>query len=769
MLKKFWPLVLIFSIWVILFLPFLTKGLLPIPADIITGVYFPWLDYKWGYAVGVPVKNPLISDIPSLLYPWRTTAMRELGQGRLPFWNPYYFAGMPLLANFQSAAFSYVNLFFLFLPQPIAWSLGITLSPLLTMIFLYLFLREQKMSQLSSLLGGIIFALSGFEIAWLEYNVHGHTALFLPLLLLSLDKILKGGKKFWYFLLPVFIAWQIFAGYLPIVIYSYLICLFFVLYFYFWPQLREKKIAWRKYLGLGAGVAFGWLIALPQLLPGLELVKNSIRAIDPLVSASNASYLPLKNFATLLAPDFFGHPATGNYFGQAFYDNFYFFVGTGTLFLVLFSLFFLRRREIVFWWSVLFFSLILVFKNPMGLFLERMFFLSGGVAARALFMTDFALAVLAAWGIEEFLKNEKKGRIFLTLIVMGLLMTMAVWFSFQLANPVHQLVARRNLILPGAVFGFFSLLLAIQIFLPASWRSKSKRFLGILLVLATTAQLLYSARKYLPFSPSRLLFPSTPVIDFLKSEKKKSPEPFRVELGEVIPQNFLMPYGLETISGYDALLPKRIGEFLSFSETGKVGNKISRVQLIRNYQSSVFPLLNVKYVLAKKINEKGIYSPEGHPPGIFKEADFRLVFEDKTVQVYENLNFLPRAFWVYKARIIKDLKTLDEATFANLDLAREVVLEEEVSSLPGKEPTVKKVQWREYRPGRIVLDLESTEPGLVFIANNYYPGWRAKIDGRETKIFRANYTFQAVAVGQGRHQLIMEYSPFLFLEDWRQK
>lgn len=741
-----------------MFWPFFGRRLLPIPADIIAGLYYPWLDYKWGYTVGVPVKNPLISDIPSLLYPWRTAVINELAQGRLPFWNPYYFGGMPLLANFQSAAFSYVNLFFLFFPASLAWSLGIILSPFLTMLACFWFFREQKLSRLSAVLGAIVFSLSGFQIAWLEYNVHGHTVLFLPLILLSLQKILENKGKIWYPLLAVFIAGQIFAGYQPVVIYSYLICLFFVIYFYFLPQLKGRKIAWKKYLSLTMAVGTGWLIALPQLLPGLELAKNSIRAIDPLVVASNASYLPLKNFLTLLAPDFFGNPATGNYFGQAFYDNFYFFVGTGTLFLVLFSLFFFRQKKVIlFWWLILFFSLVLVLKNPLGLFLERILFLSGGVAARALFMTDFALAALAAWGMEMFQETKRKWPAFLTVIFWSLAFAGLFLVSRSFTNTIHRQVSQRNLLIPLFFFGLSTVVFLIRILTKAGERVKSA--LAFLLILLVSSQLLYSARKYLPFSSAKLLFPSTPVIDFLKGEQMKSSVPFRVELGEVIPQNFLMPYGLETVSGYDALLPKRMGEFLSFLETGKMPDKISRVHLIRNYQSPLFPLLNVKYVLAKKVDENGQFSPVGKPPTVFLNSDFRLVFEDKTVQVYENLNFLPRAFWVHQAKVIKDLK-LPDLVSLKIDWEREIVLEEDSDFSISKEAIVNRVDWREYRPGKIILSVESDQPGFVFLANNFYPGWQVSVDGRKEKIYRANYTFQAVKVDKGEHQLIFQYSPF---------
>ena len=415
--SRFWPIVIIVGIWITIFWPFFKKGLLPIPADIITGVYYPWLDYKWGFPTGVPVKNPLMSDVPSLLYPWRLLAIDELKSFRWPLWNPYYFAGMPLLANFQSAAFSYVNVFFVFFPKAIAWSLGVMSSPLLTLLAVYFFLRNKKLGKIPSLLGAIVFSLSGFEIAWMEYNVLGHTALFLPLLLLAIDKIFSG-KKYWLGILSFLIALQIFTGYIPIVIYSYLLCLFYVLYSYFLPE-KDKIIVWKKYFLLAFFWVMGILLAAVQLFPGVELIQNSIRKVDLLVNSSHASYLPLKHLATLLAPDYFGNPATYNYFGKGFYDNFYFFAGTGTILLLFLSITQIKKdKNILFWTGCLLLSLVMVFDNFLGRFLQRTFFLSGGVAARALFIADFSLAMLSAYGLQKVIEGRIKRKYLL--VVAGL-------------------------------------------------------------------------------------------------------------------------------------------------------------------------------------------------------------------------------------------------------------------------------------------------------------------------------------------------------------
>ena len=757
---KFWPILFVFLVWFFLFKHFFLNALLPIPADIITGVYYPWLDYKWGFPTGVPVKNPLISDIPSLLYPWRLLVIDQFRLLRWPLWNPYYFGGMPLLANFQSAAFSYVNLLFLFLPQALAWSWGVTLSPLLTMMALFWFLRYKKLGRLPSLLGAIVFSLSGFQIAWLEYNVHGHTALFLPLLLLFIDKILGDKKKLFLFGFPFLVAWQIFAGYLPIVIYSYIISAFYILFFYLLPWLKKKSFDWKKILLLAIFWFWGIAFSSIQLLPGFELAQNSIRKIDPTVAASQASYLAAINLVTALAPDFFGNPATGNYFGKAFYDNFYFFAGTGTLVLVFFSLFFVKKnKNISFWGAMLILSAIFVFKNPLGLILEKIFFLSGGVAARALFITDFSLALLAAWGLETILKVSKAKKLFFSLLAVLVFFGIAFKLSTSIQNPIFRAVAKRNLVLPLAIFsgsGFCLVLLTVKKF------KRLKSVFAFVFLLLTVAQLLYSSQKYLPFSKKELLFPTTPILEFLLDQKAKVNEPFRVELGEVIPQNFLMPYGLQTVSGYDALLPKKTGEFLSLSQTGEIKDKISRVQLISNYNSPLYSLLNVRYLLAKKTDSRGFFSPSGSPPLNFTDPRYKAVFEDKTVVVFEDKISLPRAFWVYDYKVAQDPKDLT-GLLKSADLSQKVILEEKPNFTPSAEkPKINLIQWQEYFPNKVAFIAESDQPGLVFLSDNLYPGWTAFVDGKNTEILRANYTFRAISLTKGRHLVVFKYQPKSF-------
>jgi hypothetical protein len=68
----------------------------------------------------------------------------------------------------------------------------------------------------------------------------------------------------------------------------------------------------------------------------------------------------------------------------------------------------------------------------------------------------------------------------------------------------------------------------------------------------------------------------------------------------------------------------------------------------------------------------------------------------------------------------------------------------------------------EDRRNRVVIETESESEGLLVLSDNYYPGWRAFIDGAETEILRANHTMRAVKVSAGRHVVSFVFAPPAF-------
>ena len=146
--------------------------------------------------------------------PWKFFAITSFKKGEIPFWTPYNFSGNPLMANFQSAVFYPLNAIFFSFPFLSAWTIFITLSPLLSGLFTYFFLRSRNLSTVASLFGGVVFAFSSYMVVWLEWGNITHTLLWLPLALFFTEKY-RTKAKWQYLLALVGSLWLSFlAGYI---------------------------------------------------------------------------------------------------------------------------------------------------------------------------------------------------------------------------------------------------------------------------------------------------------------------------------------------------------------------------------------------------------------------------------------------------------------------------------------------------------------------------------------------------------------------------
>jgi hypothetical protein len=99
------------------------------------------------------------------------------------------------------------------------------------------------------------------------------------------------------------------------------------------------------------------------------------------------------------------------------------------------------------------------------------------------------------------------------------------------------------------------------------------------------------------------------------------------------------------------------------------------------------------------------------------------------------------------------------------DPARSVVLENApLDVLPPADATdgEPRPEVLEETPTRVRLRVRAAQAGHVVIANAFYPGWRAKLDGAPVPLLCANYAFNAVAVTSGEHEIVLEYAPSSF-------
>ena len=63
------------------------------------------------------------------------------------------------------------------------------------------------------------------------------------------------------------------------------------------------------------------------------------------------------------------------------------------------------------------------------------------------------------------------------------------------------------------------------------------------------------------------------------------------------------------------------------------------------------------------------------------------------------------------------------------------------------------------RPLEVVIDASAPRGGLLLLADNYYPGWVATVDGRTVPVLRANIAHRAVSLPPGNHRVAFEFRP----------
>ena len=77
-------------------------------------------------------------------------------------------------------------------------------------------------------------------------------------------------------------------------------------------------------------------------------------------------------------------------------------------------------------------------------------------------------------------------------------------------------------------------------------------------------------------------------------------------------------------------------------------------------------------------------------------------------------------------------------------------------------PVTGAVEVLQETPQRMVLKAHADHPSLLIVADCYYPGWGAKVDGRAAPVERVHGSFRAVEVPAGTHGVELAYAPSPF-------
>jgi hypothetical protein len=93
------------------------------------------------------------------------------------------------------------------------------------------------------------------------------------------------------------------------------------------------------------------------------------------------------------------------------------------------------------------------------------------------------------------------------------------------------------------------------------------------------------------------------------------------------------------------------------------------------------------------------------------------------------------------------------------DPSRTAIVNQPASiSLP-KTPLEGDARLLSYAPDEVQVRTNASREALLVLADNYYQGWKARVDGREAPILRTDHTFRGVVVPAGQHTVVFRYEP----------
>lgn len=353
-----------------------------------------WAGFCWPFLL--TRKAFTLSDFSVQHLPWAWETFQAVREGRLPFWTDRMGCGFPLLAEGQAAALYLPQwLSYRFLPfwQAYAWSVPFHLA--VGALGTYLYARRLEIGSRGAALAATVFAF-GSAYAGCFYNAGSlRTLCWLPVVLWLTESARRRPLRETasrMLLVALVVSQQWTAGFAQMAAYSigYLLLHEAVSC---WKEPGASRLAEtaRRLAWMGAAVGIGSVLALPQILPTLELIGQSVRSSESASFALWGSVPPA-------APISLAFPEWGNALRLSFYIGIFplllCVVAAGSprskaaaRHLLLAAIFFvlaLGRFNPLYAWAVEVFSLTF-FRNP----------------AKFLFFVSFSLALTAGAGYER--------------------------------------------------------------------------------------------------------------------------------------------------------------------------------------------------------------------------------------------------------------------------------------------------------------------------------------------------------------------------------
>jgi hypothetical protein len=748
-------------------------------------------------------QNRVIIDERYVVYlPDRYLSAVAWNRGEIPLWNPYVQCGAPHLGLHHVGALYPPNILaYAVLPPAAAFNLLQWLHYSLAGIGAFLLVRlSARAGRLGGGFGGglwagIVFMFCGFLMAHETHTPMDQSAAWLPLIFYFLVRLREKGDIASIILCALALTLQLLAGYMQV----WAMTAFAALLYGIYDAVTERRV--RVLAQVLGALVLGLALSSAQILATSEVVRETVRerlTYEQFVQYSFPRYL----FPMLLFPYLFGtnfpdlYPT--RYFGPWNLHEMTGYVGTAPLVLVALGLMVRRREDKARWfWFILAVVALLFVMGDDAPFYRVMYHVPVynlfRAPARHWLLFGFAVSVLSGLGLAALIREKEEQSSTLQrhvprfagagYLLAAAIVSLVLLYSFGKILRVAKVetgtleMLRENFRMrnPAIWIPLALMVLGAASFIFAGKARSRWAFAPLFIVLLLEfAALRHSL--FIGAQETDILFENrkrNPVYAFL-TEKEKHPYDYRIfpvlkDIGEGVPE-LLYPCinqccSIQSICGYGPFLPKNHIQLLGMYNTG-----VSRDRDFLIRQNRVISEMNVKYLLVadneshrdiiQVIESARRATGEGRSAPLY---ELRSISPEKHIRVYENRAVRERAFVASSISAVTgvdEMINMARREAGSAPHAPSVALQAPRAVLRQLETlTTGTALIRSYGNNRVRIATKTTGQGVLVLADSFFAGWRAYVDGARVGILRADTLLRAVIVPPGRHIIDFVYTP----------
>ena len=653
---------------------------------------------------------------------------------------------------------------------------------------MFFLIRYQKFTIYSSLFGGIAYSITPYLFGLINagHNNKIMACAFIPWLTLSALYLFKNRSIKSVFILSLVSAFQLWTKHPQIFYYTWMLIVLWWIIDILLSSIGKKLNIKSIFTSLALMVLSAILAIIMVSDPYYDIYrfqKESNRGAPSVLDKTGESnkgtnweyatqwsfhpaetisfilpyYYGLQNFSVTNRnnPEKFMKQAA--YWGYMPFTQSTHYVGLLVIIFSIYSLFFsikyrkIKKEELILWIIAIIF-LIIGFGNHFSLIFKPLFYFApyfSKFRVPSMIYTLFALLLpfLAVFGLEKMInESDKKILFFDCLKVFGYFIA-PILFLLAFGESILSFSSSGDARFPQYIdlvknirFDLFSKGLMLALFLSGATLTSiwfystgkiSKHVLSIILISILSFDLWIINNEFLSLKPSKSMadqFQNTPEILFMKKDSSQ----FRIFPADDIGSNRYGYWNIESIGGYRAV---KLRNYQDLMDAGGFR------------RPHVLNMLNVKYLITRKR---------------VRNTSFKQL--SKIKNLYENLDVLPRAWFVGSLQSVNDQKSslskVMDISFRPKDTA--VIINYDGPQLSGTSNG--KVEISSFSPNNITIQCNTNSGALLVLSEIYYkPGWRCKIDGQVTPIYQTNHVLRSVYVSDGSHDIEFYYDS----SDWK--